>query len=767
MDYCEGGYGYGVELGASTTNCLIENNIFRYLRHALVAGAGSNCNVWAFNYSREQHYTTPGWPTYRDLDLHAKYPFGHLFEHNVIEMIGADNYHGDNGPYNAFVRNHSYDGNISLDMVDKAMEDWSSLGNIYDDSPLNSVYQQYVDPPICDIFGFFNNYTAGYSHNVCHTHFNDSDAELYDVSYYYSSRPNFLPLSYTWPAIGPKISSTQLTQSIPAKDRYNEYKKTYLPYPTPKPLTLSGTLAYSQKWSGAITLMGNVTVPSGITLTIQTGTTVNVPSGKKITIIGKLYADGSAFAPVSDTWLGIEFINAPDNYSHIQNCTITNANTGVYMYGTDVTLSNNYIHNNTTGFLFYSNASGNMSNCHITDNSDCGVKCQYSSHPILFSYNVITYNGYSYGDAGVYGDETSIFDLGQYYDQGFNSIYGNDLYDVQSSYSGTIYARNNWWGEPDPPQPNVTDPPVDWSNPLSTDPNSMLGKQVSQQSAQSRNAIQSESARDTVGITKLDRALSIYQKGDYKTSALEFEIIVYKYPDHLSGRIALTFLHRCNKNMKDEDANSALLNDVSNQYVDIEIDAVAKNLLVSDLIEQGDYQGAIDQCQAVTRSFSETDYNKYALYDLGNIHWYFLNDQKNAETYFRQLIAQYPDDHLAISALATLDEWTPDEPKPEQQPLAGHPETEKYSLDQNYPNPFNPETTVRYHLAEASRVTIKIYNLLGEEVITLVDQIQLQGIHAIQWNGQDRFGNTVSNGVYWMRMSAGKFLGQRKLIVLR
>ncbi|MCU0645204.1 MAG: T9SS type A sorting domain-containing protein [bacterium] len=114
-----------------------------------------------------------------------------------------------------------------------------------------------------------------------------------------------------------------------------------------------------------------------------------------------------------------------------------------------------------------------------------------------------------------------------------------------------------------------------------------------------------------------------------------------------------------------------------------------------------------------------------------------------------------------------LGEWKPDEPKPEQQPLTEHSEQAAFSLDQNYPNPFNPETTIRYQLAEASLVTIKIFNLLGEEVVTLIDGTQLQGDHAIQWNGRDRFGNTVANGVYWLQLHAGKYVGQQKLVVVR
>jgi len=86
MAYGGGGWGYGVVLGESTTNTLVENNIFRYLRHALVAASGSNCNVWTFNYSREQ-YDSELIPTTRDLDLHAKFPYGHLFEQTLLKKL--------------------------------------------------------------------------------------------------------------------------------------------------------------------------------------------------------------------------------------------------------------------------------------------------------------------------------------------------------------------------------------------------------------------------------------------------------------------------------------------------------------------------------------------------------------------------------------------------------------------------------------------------------------------------------------------------------
>ena len=229
-----------MQLYASTTNCLVENNIFRHLRHSLVAGGGSNCNVWTFNYSREQ-YSTSSPPTYRDLDLHAKWPFGHLFEHNIVETIGADDCHGANGFYNTFVRNFVTENGITI----KKMEYWSTLGNIKYSDPLYAPSHTYDHPPITDIFGFKNSYILAVIHNsITGYPLNGNNCELKDVSYYYSERPSFLSTNYTWPALGCNYSyGVSLTQNIPAKNRFYANKKTYLLNPTPKPLAFSGDLS--------------------------------------------------------------------------------------------------------------------------------------------------------------------------------------------------------------------------------------------------------------------------------------------------------------------------------------------------------------------------------------------------------------------------------------------------------------------------------------------------------------------------------------------
>ncbi len=92
----------------------------------------------------------------------------------------------------------------------------------------------------------------------------------------------------------------------------------------------------------------------------------------------------------------------------------------------------------------------------------------------------------------------------------------------------------------------------------------------------------------------------------------------------------------------------------------------------------------------------------------------------------------------------------------------------EFSLHQNFPNPFNPTTTIAYELPRRARVTLKLYNLLGEEVATLVDNEQVAaGRHTAIWNGRNRFGQPVASGVYWYRMQAGEFVRVKKMALVR
>ncbi len=94
---------------------------------------------------------------------------------------------------------------------------------------------------------------------------------------------------------------------------------------------------------------------------------------------------------------------------------------------------------------------------------------------------------------------------------------------------------------------------------------------------------------------------------------------------------------------------------------------------------------------------------------------------------------------------------------------------ETYTLSQNYPNPFNPETELNYSLPIGGEVKLVIYNLLGQQIATLVDEFQPSGNYTAKWNGRTDFGRLLSSGVYFYKMSVddGKFTETKKMLLLK
>ncbi|MHB1687480.1 MAG: T9SS type A sorting domain-containing protein [Ignavibacteriaceae bacterium] len=85
-----------------------------------------------------------------------------------------------------------------------------------------------------------------------------------------------------------------------------------------------------------------------------------------------------------------------------------------------------------------------------------------------------------------------------------------------------------------------------------------------------------------------------------------------------------------------------------------------------------------------------------------------------------------------------------------------------FSLFQNHPNPFNPSTVIKYDISKESFVTLKVYDILGREVVSLINEEKQSGKYQVTFNA-----NNLSSGIYFYRIKAGEFIQTERLILLR
>jgi hypothetical protein len=95
-------------------------------------------------------------------------------------------------------------------------------------------------------------------------------------------------------------------------------------------------------------------------------------------------------------------------------------------------------------------------------------------------------------------------------------------------------------------------------------------------------------------------------------------------------------------------------------------------------------------------------------------------------------------------------------------PLLVENDPTHFTLYQNYPNPFNPSTTISYELPQNVDVSLSVFNILGQEVLRLVNDKQSAGFHNVQVDG-----SSLSSGLYFYRLKAGSYLVTKKFIILR
>ena len=535
--------------------------------------------------------------------------------------------------------------------------------------------------------------------------------------------------------------------------------------------------------SGTHTFSSAITIPTGIGLESKSGATMNFNSG--LTVNGTLSPTGGTFNFGNGTglvvngttncqntlftgsynWAGIvlnssaTFISNTIRYAitgltltastYLQGNNIHDCGTGLHISNTSISLPNgNSIQNNNgtnrngTGVLFSGYSQGLFFPHNKIINNDLNISIQSNAHP----------------DFGVY---TGIND------QGRNSIYGGYPYDIRSQYTGTISAQCNWWGgypiyPPYLPYLDVTTlyGSINTDYALTSNPNSSIGiieenHKTRETSLQKSSIVVVESIE---GIKEFDEARALLQdKLKEKEGEKILLNILNKYPDKQSGRLAFIALYYYYNMIKDEGSKKMILLESTNE--EQSLSSLAMYFKARDYKERGDYKSAIEELEKVVNKRHSSDIMPYVYYDLGTLYYYNLDDKGKGEKYYRELAEKYPEEAITktVLSITKLQQQCPEPPTAKEETTVT--ETKLFA---NYPNPFNPSTVIKYQLSEASQVSLKVYDVMGREVATLVNSFQNKGSYDINFNA-----NGLSSGIYFYKLNVNGKQHINKMLLMK
>lgn len=567
------------------------------------------------------------------------------------------------------------------------------------------------------------------------------------------------------------------------------------------------------------------------TLKINAGSTVRLGDGAEIILKSGLDARGTAASPITFTslyprpaysqywsWLKLDGSQDQDPAPQriINHAVIQYAEYGIHATQvSNLTLNNSTLRSCWLGNLYLNNSYAYIDSCQINEavfangvylynsspefyhttiraNNLAGVSCYNYSSPTFGSTtvslpgnNLLIQNKY-----GIYANHYSNPFLGELVDAGqqpllagFNSIYENELYAVQAEQNCDIMAQLNWWGRY-PVDPAIFEIEegcsIDYSNALTYDPNP--GEQMRTLHHPAAESFQGLPVSPSENFTprqllRLARKLRVQ---GFPFSALPvYKQLIREFPSRVEARWGLIELIATFKEAGRDSAVAYLLQTVATHPNRL-MQRVAADLLTGEYLEKRNPTAALANAQQILAGYPNTESEKCALFDLVNICFHNLNDPAQAQSYLAQLESQYPGDELTLHAQRLLNSgggssanvrsFTPAAKLPghsddtaETKPLK--PLT--YALFQNYPNPFNPETMIEYHLPEAAEVRLNIYNIIGQKVAGLVNELQEAGVYRVRWDGTDGSGGRVPSGVYVYTIRAGDFRQRKKMILMR
>ena len=417
------------------------------------------------------------------------------------------------------------------------------------------------------------------------------------------------------------------------------------------------------------------------------------------------------------------------------------------------TVQSNYMTGSIAGIGAYSGSfitagSGNGSNT-ITGNS-YGLMCSDNSSDMSF---------------GSYSSRT------HQYSGTCNNIYGNSSADGYASGGGIIIAEYNWWGVYPPSTSQFvigSGSSIDYSNALTSQgdcPSGGGGMIVRQSSSLTSGVDSSGSIADIY-----QRATNTLLSQDYTTSSSLYRLILRSnafvaYKQRAMARLLSVFLRS---------SDSAIISDLKSHIIGMDsLSQNAEALLAEAYAGSGNTTNAAALANDLIAKNPGTETEKQALLLLASLQSFDKSAESISAQALNDLKAKFGSslDQGLMTALTTANDVVSSNVSLNKEAVEktngtvvvenANTAVKEYNIE-NYPNPFNPTTTIAYQLPKDGHVTIKIFDAIGREVTTLVDEFKPSGRYSVQFDA-----SRLSSGIYFYSLRSSNYNTVKKMSLIK
>ncbi|MCD6099214.1 MAG: right-handed parallel beta-helix repeat-containing protein [Candidatus Marinimicrobia bacterium] len=574
----------------------------------------------------------------------------------------------------------------------------------------------------------------------------------------------------------------------------------------------TGEIEENTTWDGDVFVYGNVTVSPNVELTIVPGVKIKFDSGVRLTVEGKLTAHGTSDNPIVFTssksnpspgsWYGIVVEDGGE--IELNHAKVGYATYGVKSSYADVELKDSEFVRNKWGCRLYHSDGAVIDDCVFSDNYYYGALLSYSSnvniedsdfkntslyHGLylnkstvriansriegnhgdgIFVYNqgnldmstdyekgrervnnVISNNGIY----GIYISYNSTANLGTYLDivtdilGGFNHFsHISENYDVYNSNTATVKAEVNWWDDM-----NIFGN-VDYT-PTAEDLGYYLSKELA-----------NTGEDEKVGGLLLEAYRLEYVDSSYAEAIRKLdEVVDFVYDNDYSYEVVSSYVRLYGK-LGDMEGLEEKLRGLHDRYGSSVIGLASYSYLVTVLSGMKRFEEAVGACDDVIGIYDRLGGHEEEIAGLLFERMEIERDMSSVlgkavdSDSYRELMERYSDTEAARLAREIYGGEVGGKE------VAKLPE--EYRLREPYPNPFNSSVVIGFDLPEAGKVELRIYDVLGREVYGKIKEYAA-GEYSVIWDGRSSKGLEVPSGVYIVVMKAGRYVGVKKVVLMR